>query len=74
MAQVMLGITTHQLTFVTSNRTLDFRRNPGGLVVRLINYAHPSSYAPLQLTSNYSNYLTERSMGTGLQVEGATYG
>ena len=61
MSQVMLGITTHQLTFVTSNRTPDFGRNPGAFIFRFVNYAHPSSYAPPQLTSSYS---TERSLAT----------
>ena len=45
VAQVMLGITTHQLTFVTSNRALYFGRNPGAFIFCFINYGHPSSYA-----------------------------
>jgi hypothetical protein len=46
VAQVLLGVTTHQLTFVTSNRTLDSWRNPCAFVFGFIDYAHPSSYAP----------------------------
>jgi hypothetical protein len=61
VAQVMLGITTYQLTFVTSNRTLDFGCNPSGFIFCFINYAHPSSYAPQQLTSSNS---TERTLAT----------
>jgi hypothetical protein len=50
VAQVMLRITTYQLTFVTSNRTFNFRRNRGGFILRFLDSAHSSSYAPPQLT------------------------
>ena len=49
----MLGITTQQLTFVTPNRTLDFGGNPVAFIFRFPDYAHPSSYAPQQLTSSF---------------------
>jgi hypothetical protein len=42
VAQVMLGIRTRHLTFVTPNRTLDFGRNPSALIFRFLDYAHPS--------------------------------
>jgi len=61
VAQVMLGITTRQLTFVTPNRSLDFGRNPGAFSLRFLDYAHSSSYAPPQLTSSFS---IERSLAT----------
>ena len=66
MAQVMLGITTHELAFVTSNRALDFGRNPGGFNFRFSDYAHSPSYALPQLTSSYS---TERGLSPRLQVK-----
>ena len=53
VAQVMLGITTQQLTFVTSNRALDFGGDPARFSFRFIN-AHASSYAPQPLTCSYS--------------------
>jgi len=40
VAQVVFGITTHQLTFVTPNRALHFGRDPTGFIFSFINYGH----------------------------------
>ena len=44
----MLGVTTYQLAFVTPNRTFDLGRALATLGYRLINFAHPPSYAQPQ--------------------------
>jgi len=60
----MLGITTHQLTFVTSNRPLYFRRDLGGFIFIFYQYTYQLS-SPLIVrfaATNLSSYSTERRM------------
>ena len=42
MAEIVLGITAHQLASVASNSPLDFRRSFAGLTPELSNCGHPS--------------------------------
>jgi hypothetical protein len=41
VAEIVLGITAHQLAFVASNSPLDFRRSLAGLNLELSNCGHP---------------------------------
>ena len=71
MAKIMLGIRTQQLTLMTSNRALHFRRDPGAFILRFAYYVHSSSYALPQLTSRFS---TERGLGSLIADKGAGQG